>query len=187
MYLHIIDSLQPLCQEYSIIVHGSYRWIIMLEKSGQLDLNIFHLKWIISTHGNWKKIKPWGPLSWHNNSFPCCVFSFAHVWARSLYSKKKEQFHWNHFFPVSKSKLGLYENNLNVCFDHPINIFCQVILLIYLLIAFENLLIILPMGVVSKKAIVEDKIFSSNSSCSLVEALKVPIVITITANKIKTA
>ena len=65
--------------------------------------------------------------------------------------------------------------------------FCQITLLIYLLIALENLLIILPIGVVSKKAIVEDNIFSSNSSCSLVEALKVPIVITITANKIKTA
>ena len=42
------------------ILHGSYRWIIMLEKYGHPDLNIFHLKWIISTHGNWKNQNPGG-------------------------------------------------------------------------------------------------------------------------------
>ena len=40
--------------------HGSYRWIIMLEKCGQSDLNVFHLKWIIGTHGNGKNQNPWG-------------------------------------------------------------------------------------------------------------------------------
>ena len=42
-----------------------YKWIIMLEKIGRPDLNVFHLKWIIGqfgTHGNWKKSKSWGPF-----------------------------------------------------------------------------------------------------------------------------
>ena len=34
--------------------HGSYRRIITLEKCGHPDLNVFHLKWIMGTHGNWK-------------------------------------------------------------------------------------------------------------------------------------
>ena len=38
-----------------LLTHGSYRWIIMLGKCGRPD--VFHLKWIIGTHGNWKKIK----------------------------------------------------------------------------------------------------------------------------------
>ena len=42
--------------------HDSCRWIIMLVKCGHPDLNIFHLKWTIGTHGNWKKSKSWGPL-----------------------------------------------------------------------------------------------------------------------------
>ena len=40
--------------------HGSYKWIIMLEKCGPPDLNVFHLKWIIGTHGNWMSQNPGG-------------------------------------------------------------------------------------------------------------------------------
>ena len=42
---------------------------------------------------------------------------------------------------------------------------------------------ILPRGVVSKKAIVEDRMWVNISSWSFIEALSVPIVIMITANK----
>ena len=41
--------------------HGSYEWIIMLEKCGRLDLTVFHLIGI-GTYGNWKKSKSWGPF-----------------------------------------------------------------------------------------------------------------------------
>ena len=34
--------------------HGSYEWIIMLEKFGHLDLTVFHLIWVIGSYGNWK-------------------------------------------------------------------------------------------------------------------------------------
>ena len=40
--------------------HGSYNWIIMLEKCGRPDINVFHIKWIISKHGNWKNQNPGG-------------------------------------------------------------------------------------------------------------------------------
>ena len=43
---------------WSCALHGSYKWIIMLEKYGRPDLNGFHLKWIIGTHGNWKNQNP---------------------------------------------------------------------------------------------------------------------------------
>ena len=36
----------------------SYRWIFVLEKFGCLDLNDFHLKWIIGNHGSWKNQNP---------------------------------------------------------------------------------------------------------------------------------
>ena len=42
-----------------LLTHGSYRWIIMLGKCGRPDLNVFHLKWILS----YRKIGPNG-LSW---------------------------------------------------------------------------------------------------------------------------
>ena len=45
-----------------IIHHGSYKWIIMLEKCGRPNLNVFHLNWIIGTHGNWKNQNPWSPF-----------------------------------------------------------------------------------------------------------------------------
>ena len=32
---------------------GSYKWNIILEKCRHLDLNVFHLKWTICTHGYW--------------------------------------------------------------------------------------------------------------------------------------
>ena len=35
-------------------LHGSYKWIIMLEKCGRPNLTIFHLIWIIDTYGIWK-------------------------------------------------------------------------------------------------------------------------------------
>ena len=37
---------------------GSYRLNIMLEKWGRPDLNVFHLKWVIGTHDNWKNQNP---------------------------------------------------------------------------------------------------------------------------------
>ena len=43
-----------------IIHHGNYKWIIMLEKCGRPNLNVFHLKWIICTLGNWKNQNPGG-------------------------------------------------------------------------------------------------------------------------------
>ena len=42
--------------------HGSYKWIIMFEKCGRPDINIFHIKWIIGNHGNWKNKILWGVL-----------------------------------------------------------------------------------------------------------------------------
>ena len=54
-------------------------------------------------------------------------------------------------------------------------------------VPLENRLIIRPTGVVSKNAIVEDKILLSKSLWSLTEAFKVPMVITITASNMKTA
>ena len=66
----------------------------MLEKFRRPDLNVFHLKWIIGTHGNWKTkilgailalqarqlyqsspFKPKRPKSWHNNLFLSGVLS----------------------------------------------------------------------------------------------------------------
>ena len=41
-------------------MHGSYEWIIMLEKCGRLDLTDFHLIWVMGTYGNWKKSNSWG-------------------------------------------------------------------------------------------------------------------------------
>ena len=40
--------------------HGSNKWIIMLEKWGRPDINVFHIKWIIAKHGNWKNQNPGG-------------------------------------------------------------------------------------------------------------------------------
>ena len=41
----------------------------MLEKCGCPDFNVFHLKWIIGTHGNWKNQNPWpNGLNWQ-----CCL------------------------------------------------------------------------------------------------------------------
>ena len=31
---------------FALSCHGGYRWVIMLEKCGHPDLNVFHLKWI---------------------------------------------------------------------------------------------------------------------------------------------
>ena len=31
-------------------IHGSYEWIIMIEKCGRLDLTVFHLIWEIGTY-----------------------------------------------------------------------------------------------------------------------------------------
>ena len=50
LYIHTFKSTY-------LLWHGSYRWIIMLAKCGHPDLNVFHIKWIIDTHSNWKKIK----------------------------------------------------------------------------------------------------------------------------------
>ena len=36
--------------------HGSYRWIIMLEKCGHANINVFHLKWMVLIHKNWKSV-----------------------------------------------------------------------------------------------------------------------------------
>ena len=56
------------CLCRSKIMHGSYKWIIMLEKSRRPDLNVFHLKWIIATHGNWKNQNPEGRF-WATSPF----------------------------------------------------------------------------------------------------------------------
>ena len=42
--------------------HGSYEWIILLEKCGRLDLTVFHLISLIGTDGNWKESKSWVPF-----------------------------------------------------------------------------------------------------------------------------
>ena len=46
--------------------HGSYEWIIMLEKCGRLDLTVFHLIWVIGAYGNWKDQNPQklGQMNW---------------------------------------------------------------------------------------------------------------------------
>ena len=44
----------------SYLIHGSYKWIVMLKECGRPDLNVFYLKWIIGTHGNWKNQNPGG-------------------------------------------------------------------------------------------------------------------------------
>ena len=43
-----------------VTLHGSYEWIIMLEKCGRLDPSVFHLIWVIGTYGNWKNQNPGG-------------------------------------------------------------------------------------------------------------------------------
>ena len=44
-WLHLVGSGPDLERSH-------YRWIIMLEKCGCPDLNVFHLKWIIGIHDN---------------------------------------------------------------------------------------------------------------------------------------
>ena len=41
-------------------IHGSYEWIIMLEKCGRLDLTVFQLIWVIGTYDTWKNQNPGG-------------------------------------------------------------------------------------------------------------------------------
>ena len=66
MSMTYLDWTQGLDFSFSIFLwerlcnHGGYRWIIMLEKYGHPDLNVFHLKWIIGTHGNWNNQNPGG-------------------------------------------------------------------------------------------------------------------------------
>ena len=43
---------------FALSCHGGYRWVIMLEKCGHPDLNVFHLKWIIGNNCNWKNQNP---------------------------------------------------------------------------------------------------------------------------------
>ena len=38
--------------------HGSYEWIIMLEKCGCLDLTVFHLICVIGSYGSWENQNP---------------------------------------------------------------------------------------------------------------------------------
>ena len=59
LFLHWSISTYVISNSYSPS-HGSYRWIIMLEKCGHSHLNVFQLKWIIGTHGNWKNPNPGG-------------------------------------------------------------------------------------------------------------------------------
>ena len=37
------------------IIHGSYKWIIMLKKCGHPDLTVFHLIWVTGTYDNWNQ------------------------------------------------------------------------------------------------------------------------------------
>ena len=53
--------------------------------------------------------------------------------------------------------------------------------------SLEKRLMMRPTGVVSKKAMVEDKILLRRSLCNLTEAFKVPMVIIITAIRMKIA
>ena len=61
-----IHSDSPLIDPYSWITyvlhtyHGSYEWIIMLEKCGRVDLTVFHLIWVIGKYGIWKNQNPGG-------------------------------------------------------------------------------------------------------------------------------
>ena len=53
--------------------HGSYRWIIILEKCGRPGINVFHIKGIIGNHGNWKNQNPEGrfaatELGWNGSA-----------------------------------------------------------------------------------------------------------------------
>ena len=52
----IVLSQSHILEQY----HGSYEWIIMLEKYGRLDLIVFHLIWVIGTYDNWKNQNPGG-------------------------------------------------------------------------------------------------------------------------------
>ena len=56
-----------------VLFHGGYRCIILLEKCGRPDLNVFHLKWIIGTHGNWNNQNHGGLLELPSKQ--CCQFS----------------------------------------------------------------------------------------------------------------
>ena len=72
----------------------------MLEKCERPNLNVFHPKWIIGTHGNWKKSKSWGPFRSYRKTGPnglncqCCLaassktaprFFFQLPWVTNLH------------------------------------------------------------------------------------------------------
>ena len=55
IYPMVNKKLSKLTRKRLVVqYHGSYKWIIMLEKCGRPDLNVFYLKWIIGTHENCK-------------------------------------------------------------------------------------------------------------------------------------
>ena len=70
---HVINCRSPALPSLKIVfgcssdfmhAHGSHRWIIMLEKCGRPDLNVFYLKLKIS--------KSWGPfLSYYQQKQHC--------------------------------------------------------------------------------------------------------------------
>ena len=62
-WIWILDQIifaETYNKQMGLNFHGSYKWIIMLEKCGRLIINVYHLKWIIATHGNWRKQNPGG-------------------------------------------------------------------------------------------------------------------------------
>ena len=60
--VRMTSKIQLVLNYYDLVAlyHGSYKWIIMLEKCGRPDLTVFHLIWIIGTYGNWKNQNPGG-------------------------------------------------------------------------------------------------------------------------------
>ena len=49
----LVSKNEGVGMRFSYIL-GGYKWIIMLEKCWRLDVNFFHIKRIVSNHGNWK-------------------------------------------------------------------------------------------------------------------------------------
>ena len=76
--------LTPECLCMCIRGHGSYRFIIMLEKCGHSDLNVFHLKWIIDTHSKWKNQNPGGRFGATSSANPAHLPQKWAKWAKLI-------------------------------------------------------------------------------------------------------
>ena len=58
-YLFYRNITASLNNTFRLLLHGSYKWIIMLKKCGRPGINVFHIKWIIMAI---EKIKILGAL-----------------------------------------------------------------------------------------------------------------------------